>query len=272
MDTFENIRVKQFSAGDIILNEGDKSDDFYIILSGCVDVFKTNSHGDEIHISTLKDGDVFGELGIILGLPRQATIRAQTNIDLEVISPRLFSSYFNFDKDIGEKMRAMIQTMAERIRENGNRIAELETKNEDNPMQDAPSDDKVYFVAVSKAALKTLNGMQKIEITKFPFRIGRYSRRSSDRLFHKNDLYLHDSKPYILSRSHFSISKKGSKYIFRDSSSQNGCIVNGEAVKGHTRKVRSVTKRFDKKVPLLKGENDIYLGSIKDNIHFKIII
>ncbi|OQX70607.1 MAG: hypothetical protein B6D62_04280, partial [Candidatus Cloacimonas sp. 4484_275] len=100
----------------------------------------------------------------------------------------------------------------------------------------------------------------------------RYSKRSSDRLFHRNDLYLYDKKPYIISRSHFAIYRFGDKFYFQDSSSQNGCIVNGKKVHGVRKQMRSVTKRIEKKVLLKKGENDVYLGEVKDDIHFKIII
>ena len=276
MNKMDNIKVRNYAPGEIIIKEGDTTDDFFIILSGKAEIIKKNPYSQEVSLGILEPGEVFGELGIILGLPRQATVRAKTNLEVEVISPRLFSSYFSFDKEIGDRMRALIQTMAERIRENGNRLAMLETKVAEQSSSDAEIQNgkvkKIRLVAVSEPALKALNGMQGIDIVKFPFRVGRYSKRSSDRLFHRNDLYLYDKKPYIISRSHFAIYRVGDKFYFQDSSSQNGCIVNGKKVHGVRKQIRSVTKRIEKKVLLKKGENDVYLGEVKDDIHFKIII
>jgi len=276
MNKMDNIKVQNYAPGELIIREGDETDDFFIILSGKAEIIKKNPYSKEVSLGILEAGEVFGELGIILGLPRQATVRAKTNLEVEVISPRLFSSYFSFDKEIGDRMRALVQTMAERIRENGNRLAMLETKTTDTTSESIFTNDlkvrKIRLIAVSETALKALNGMQGIDIVKFPFRVGRYSKRSSDRLFHRNDLYLYDKKPYVISRSHFVIYRVGDNFFFQDSSSQNGCIVNGEKVHGTKKQVRSITKRIEKKVQLKKGENEIYLGSEKEDIHFRIII
>jgi len=273
MNTIEHIKVKNYSAGETVFKEGEKSDDFYIILTGKAEVIKNNSHNKEVVLAILSPGEVFGELGIILGLSRQATVRAKTNLELEIIDPRLFSSYFDFDKETGEKMRAMIQTMAQRIRDNGARLADFLTERDSESYETSDSErGSIKLVADSSIALKAMNGMKSIEITKFPFRVGRYSKRSSDRLFHRNDLYLRDDKPYVISRSHFSILHLNKKYYFQDASSQNGSFVNGENVHGSTRKIRSVTVKREKKAELKKGENEIYLADEKYNIRFKIIV
>ena len=273
MNTSDHIKVKNYSTGDIVFREGEKSDDFYIILSGKAEIIKKNSQDKEVILTELTPGEVFGELGIILGLPRQATVRAKTNLELEIIDPRLFSSYFDFDKETGEKMRAMIQTMAQRIRDNGSRLADFLTEGVLEIDETSESGEgNIKLVADSPEALKAMNGMRSIEITKFPFRVGRYSKRSSDRLFHRNDVYLRDDKPYVISRSHFSILKLHNKYYFQDASSQNGSFVNGVKVHGSTKKIRSVTVKKEKKVELKKGENNIYLADEKYNLKFKIIV
>ena len=273
MNTLNHIKVKNYSAGEIIFRENEKSDDFYIILSGTAEIIKKNSHEKEVILTRLSPGEVFGELGIILGLPRQATVRAKTNLELEIIDPRLFSSYFDFDKETGEKMRAMIQTMAQRIRDNGCRLADFLTEGVSESDETSDSEDgSIMLIANSSVALQAMNGMKSIEITKFPFRVGRYSKRTSDRLFHRNDIYLKDDKPYVISRSHFSILRLNNKYYFQDASSKNGSIVNGMKVHGSTKKIRSVTVKKEKKVEMKKGENEIYLADKKYNLRFKIIV
>lgn len=69
-------KTKGFNPGDTIISEGDTSDGAYYLVSGTVDVFKKNEQGNEELFSTLHPNHLFGESGIILHQPRQATIKA----------------------------------------------------------------------------------------------------------------------------------------------------------------------------------------------------
>jgi len=64
---------RYYNAGDAILNEGDKTDGWYVLLSGAVGVFKTDLTVAEIN----RPGTVIGELGFLLDIPRTATLIAQ---------------------------------------------------------------------------------------------------------------------------------------------------------------------------------------------------
>jgi len=61
-------------AGDVIIKQGDEGDNFYIIDMGEVDVFI-----DEERVSSISQGGSFGELALIYGTPRAATIVSKTN-------------------------------------------------------------------------------------------------------------------------------------------------------------------------------------------------
>ena len=63
---------RTLAEGQILFNEGDPGDAFYIILSGSVEIFVP---GLEKHLATLKLGSFFGELSLILGIPRTASVR-----------------------------------------------------------------------------------------------------------------------------------------------------------------------------------------------------
>lgn len=64
---------KRLEKEEILFNEGEPGDAFYIILSGSVEVFVPKIDKD---LSTLKAGSFFGELSLILGIPRTASVRA----------------------------------------------------------------------------------------------------------------------------------------------------------------------------------------------------
>ena len=62
-----------FSIGETILEEGDITNGWFILLSGKVGVFKRDLSVSEIS----KPGSVIGELGFLLNIPRTATLIAE---------------------------------------------------------------------------------------------------------------------------------------------------------------------------------------------------
>jgi CRP-like cAMP-binding protein/Zn-dependent protease len=61
--------------GDVVMEEGDVSDDFYAIRSGQVDVVR-----DGEVVDTMGAGRFFGEVALLLDVPRTATVRARTPV------------------------------------------------------------------------------------------------------------------------------------------------------------------------------------------------
>ena len=54
----------------------------YVVLGGEVKVFTTGKEGENIHLATLGEGDFFGEISVLTGRPRTATITASAATDL----------------------------------------------------------------------------------------------------------------------------------------------------------------------------------------------
>jgi glucose-6-phosphate 1-dehydrogenase len=72
--------------GETIINRGDIASEMYLICRGEVEVIDV--HGKVIR--TLKDGDFFGEIGLLMTTPRTATVRAKTLCDLFVLEKTAF--------------------------------------------------------------------------------------------------------------------------------------------------------------------------------------
>lgn len=72
---------------EILFHENETSDSFYIILSGSVEVYvaKLNKH-----LTNLGQGKFFGELSLMLGMPRTATVKARQNTILFCINQTNF--------------------------------------------------------------------------------------------------------------------------------------------------------------------------------------
>jgi len=71
--------------GDVIIQQGDDGDNFYIIDSGTVEVWIAKDGGEPEKFSELSDGMSFGELALIYGTPRAATVKAKADCKLWAI-------------------------------------------------------------------------------------------------------------------------------------------------------------------------------------------
>jgi len=96
-----------FSIGETILREGDRTDGWFVLLSGKVGVFKRDFSVAEI----TKPGTVIGELGFLLNIPRTATLIAQEPtmlLHVRISLDELFGKY----PELAKKMMLML---AERL-------------------------------------------------------------------------------------------------------------------------------------------------------------
>ena len=78
--TLEQIRVlishleeQHFLSGEVIMYEGDFSQELYILLSGRVRIVKDYGGPHERTLALLTQGDIFGEMAIFESAPRSAT-------------------------------------------------------------------------------------------------------------------------------------------------------------------------------------------------------
>jgi cAMP-dependent protein kinase regulator len=76
-EVFDAMREACFSAGQIIIKQGDTGDDFYVVKDGTCDVYVNDPPK---HVMTIEPGGSFGELALIYGKPRAATVKARTNV------------------------------------------------------------------------------------------------------------------------------------------------------------------------------------------------
>jgi CRP-like cAMP-binding protein len=72
---------KKYHKDDLICLQGDEGDSFFIILSGKVKVIHQSSEGKEVILAILGKDEVFGEMSIIDGRARCATVVALTPME-----------------------------------------------------------------------------------------------------------------------------------------------------------------------------------------------
>ena len=67
---------KNLKKGEVVFHEGNPSDDAYIIGLGSVEILENTASGQKV-MEIPGENEIFGELGLIDGLPRLATARAR---------------------------------------------------------------------------------------------------------------------------------------------------------------------------------------------------
>ncbi|MFY2563387.1 cyclic nucleotide-binding domain-containing protein [Corallococcus terminator] len=77
IELFERCPLHRFTLGERIIDQGSHGDSFYVICEGQVRVFRTES-GRRVDLATLEGGAFFGEMAILSGAPRTASVEAGT--------------------------------------------------------------------------------------------------------------------------------------------------------------------------------------------------
>jgi hypothetical protein len=85
----EDASMHVFSAGEMIIREGDSGRSVYIILDGRVKVFTTDDGGNELALATLGVGQFFGEMSLVSGKPRSSSVAA---LELSVLVELSYAS------------------------------------------------------------------------------------------------------------------------------------------------------------------------------------
>jgi cAMP-dependent protein kinase regulator len=79
----KGLRLLTFEPGDIVLTEGDRGDSLYVITTGTVKTFvRDTTQGGQLLMRRLKDGDFFGEISVLSGKARSATVTAATHCEM----------------------------------------------------------------------------------------------------------------------------------------------------------------------------------------------
>ena len=81
----ENLTIKEEKAGITILNQGDNSKSLYLILDGTLLVTQLAIDGKIVSLELSKKGQCFGEIAIIDGAPRSASVISLTDVKLGIL-------------------------------------------------------------------------------------------------------------------------------------------------------------------------------------------
>ena len=76
------LRLACFDPGEIIVSEGEPGAGLFLLIAGAVKVFARNPSGHNLPVGLLSEGTFFGEMSLLSGKPRNATVTATCPVEL----------------------------------------------------------------------------------------------------------------------------------------------------------------------------------------------
>ena len=121
-----NLVVSQkFNRDETVVLEGDDSvQALYLIASGSVQVYMTGVDGRETILSFLERGDFFGEMSLIDGEPRSASVRTVTDAQMLIIHRESFLQLIRQSPEIA---MGLLSELSKRLRKANRQIGSLST-------------------------------------------------------------------------------------------------------------------------------------------------
>jgi cAMP-dependent protein kinase regulator len=78
----QGLDLRSFAPGDLVVSQGEPGRSLFVVASGAVKVWVREGEGRARFVRSLGEGDFFGEVSLLTGRPRTATVAAATSTDL----------------------------------------------------------------------------------------------------------------------------------------------------------------------------------------------
>ena len=115
----EVAECRAFPKGEIIMHEGDQGDSFYQVISGLTRVFRVSEDGVAVTLATLGPGESLGEMALLTGEPRSASVETQEASSFLVISKQAFDQ---LAAEIPEFSLALSKILSSRLSRGGSEL------------------------------------------------------------------------------------------------------------------------------------------------------
>ena len=123
LDYCDGLPKRRFSAGDVLLLEGETSGRLFIVTAGSFEILK-----GAYQIATVSEpGAIFGEMSVLLGLPHMATVKALT--DAEAYEVEGADGFLNARSEINHFLSKML---AQRLHGVTSYLVDLKAQFEDH--------------------------------------------------------------------------------------------------------------------------------------------
>ncbi|MBK7381376.1 MAG: Crp/Fnr family transcriptional regulator [Ignavibacteriales bacterium] len=114
-----------YAKDEIILNEDEAGTALFVIVKGKVKISRSSKDGKEVILTIMNESDFFGEMAILDGFSRSATVTALEESKLFIVQR---NDFLNLLKNHTEVSIALLQELTQRLRAAGMKIKALSLK------------------------------------------------------------------------------------------------------------------------------------------------
>lgn len=118
-------RPLTFGPMERVIVQGQQSDSLFVVVDGAVEVVLRRSDGTEVNLGTRPHGAVLGEMSLLTGEPRSATVRAIEGALVYEVGRRQYEPLLAGRPDLVE---ALSRAMEERLRAQGQYLDEYDAE------------------------------------------------------------------------------------------------------------------------------------------------
>jgi CRP-like cAMP-binding protein len=121
-------RFKSYAAGQIIFHQGDPGDHLYVVIKGLVKVVFTSERGDEIVLNIRGPEEIFGELALLDGSPRSASVVVLQPTSVFVLSRRQLLELMSSNPGLADGFLKLIGKLVRKLTEQVGDLTFLDLK------------------------------------------------------------------------------------------------------------------------------------------------
>lgn len=249
---------RRYADGQTIFEAGAPADGAYRVRTGSVRAVEPA--GDSAAPALVfGPGEVFGDAGFLIGDPRPFAAVAVGEVRVDYL-PRasllalLSSDAANLAPLIARQFGPFVP-LADEVGAAAGEEAGEETV--------ALGDGLRVRILPDGRRVRAIVGAEEVIVERVPFCIGRRALGEGMDTYRDVSLALDDTRPFNLSRRHFTIDSDDGALIVRDNGSYHGTLVNGLLLGGEGRAHSA---------PLMGGANDVVAGKADSPFRFRIVI
>ena len=106
----QRVEIVRYGDGEEVVRQGDAGDSMYILHSGAGEVYVKKPGTAEVKVAELAPPAFFGEMSMLTGEPRSATVKVAGDSTLFRINKGLFSEILTADTSVSEKLAEALAT------------------------------------------------------------------------------------------------------------------------------------------------------------------
>lgn len=118
----EECTMSTYPSNTVLFHEHDQGTVFYLVVSGAIKIYTSNTNGEEKILSILTRGESFGEMALLDGKPRSASAQTIEETKLIALASKNFNNLLRSNFEI---THCIIRQLGTRLREMNRHVHDL---------------------------------------------------------------------------------------------------------------------------------------------------